>query len=134
MVGAIRYSLNLSGMPIIHKYEHKSQPLASKPVFYKRIFRNLRIAMLVLLISLLMGVGGYHFLANQSWIDSLHNASMILSGMGPVMEHPTEIPIAGKWFSSLYALFSGIVFIATIGFVLTPAIHRFFHKLHLQEK
>jgi len=70
-------------------------------------------------------------MANASWIDALHNAAMILSGMGPVIQIDTT---KGKLFSSVYALFSGVIFIANIGFILAPAIHRLFHRLHLEEK
>ena len=114
-------------------YEHKKQPLAPKKVYYRRILNNLGTAGLVLFISLLIGVVGYWKLAGQSLIDSIHNASMILSGMGPVFEHPQLISNGGKIFSSLYALFSGVVFITNIGFIMAPAVHRFFHKLHLEE-
>jgi len=59
---------------------------------------------------------------------------MILSGMGPIFDNPYSIPAPGKLFSTFYAMFSGIIFITTIGFILAPAIHRFFHKLHLEGK
>ena len=111
-------------------YEHKQKPLAPIHVFYKRVFRNIIIASGVILICLLIGLMGYHYTAGVSWLDSLHNASMILSGMGPVIEIKT---VSGKWFSSFYALFSGVVFITNIGFILAPSIHRFFHKLNLEE-
>jgi hypothetical protein len=77
----------------------------------------------------MIGVCGYHYTAHIGWLDSLHNASMILSGMGPVVEIKTS---GGKWFSSMYALFSGVAFITNIGFLLAPAVHRFFHKLHAE--
>lgn len=112
-------------------YEHKSQPLASRSVYYKRIARNLVKAGFILFICLLLGILGYHYTAGIPWLDSLHNASMILSGMGPVVEIRTN---AGKWFSSGYALFSGVVFITNIGFIMAPAVHRFFHRLHIEEK
>lgn len=115
-------------------YEHKRQPLASRQVYKKRILINLGYALLVLSVSLGIGIIGYHFLANQDWLDALHNAAMILSGMGPVMEDPTKIPDIGKIFSSIYALFSGVIFITTIGLILAPAVHRFFHRLHLEDK
>jgi hypothetical protein len=70
-------------------------------------------------------------LAPSTWIDAFHNASMILSGMGPVIYIKTD---QGKWFSSFYALFSGIVFITNIGFILAPAVHRLFHVLHIEEE
>lgn len=84
--------------------------------------------MIILFVCLMIGVFGYHYTAHIGWLDSLHNASMILSGMGPVVNIET---VAGKWFSSFYALFSGVIFITNIGIILAPAIHRFFHRLHV---
>lgn len=110
-------------------YEHKKLPLASKTTFYKRVGKNLLYATFFLFVCLMIGVYGYHYMAHVAWIDSLHNASMILSGMGPVVEIKNN---AGKWFSSFYALFSGVAFIANIGLLLAPITHRFFHKLHLE--
>ena len=112
-------------------YEHKKQPLASIGTFYQRVLKNVLIALFIMMICLAIGVTGYHYTANIPWLDSLHNASMILSGMGPVVEIKT---VSGKWFSSAYALFSGVVFITNVGIILAPAIHRLFHRLNLDEK
>jgi hypothetical protein len=112
-------------------YEHKSERLAPRPVFYRRLFANFLLASSVLAVSLLIGVFGFKYFAGASWINSFHNASMLLSGMGPVIEITST---TGKIFSSLYALFSGVVFISNIGIILAPALHRLFHILHLQEK
>ncbi len=111
-------------------YEHRKQPLASAATFYQRILKNILVALFIMLICLLIGVLGYHYTAGIPWLDSLHNASMILSGMGPVVVITTE---GGKWFSSAYALFSGIIFITNVGVILAPAIHRIFHRLHVDE-
>jgi hypothetical protein len=113
-----------------YEYESRTQPIAPLPVYYDRIAKNLAIAMVILMGCLAIGVWGYHYFADANWIDSLHNASMILSGMGPVIEIKTT---GGKVFSSIYALFSGVAFITNIGFILTPAVHRLFHKLHVNE-
>ena len=112
-------------------YENRSKPLAPARVYYRRVVTNFGIGGIILLICLLIGITGYHYFAKISWLDSLHNASMILSGMGPVVVINT---VSGKIFSSMYALFSGVVFITNIGIMIAPAVHRFFHKLHLQEK
>ena len=111
-------------------YEHKKQKIVPMRMFYKRIMTNIVIASLIMLFCLLIGIAGYHYAAGITWLDSLHNASMILSGMGPVVEIKTD---GGKWFSSIYALFSGVIFITNIGVILAPAIHRLFHRLHLEE-
>jgi hypothetical protein len=112
-------------------FEKKTQPLISRKAFYKRQAWHLLMAAGILLFCLGLGVAGYHYTAGIPWLDALHNASMILSGMGPVVSIDT---VGGKWFSSAYALFSGIVFITNIGVILAPAIHRIFHRLHIDEQ
>jgi hypothetical protein len=112
-------------------YEHRKQPLARMTVFYQRVAKSLLIAMGILFICLVIGIMGYHYTAGIAWLDSLHNASMILSGMGPVVEIKT---VPGKWFSSGYALFSGVIFITNVGIVLAPVMHRLFHRLHLENQ
>jgi hypothetical protein len=109
-------------------YESKHQPLASKQVFYGRIIKMGFIAAGLTLICLLIGIFGYHYIGHLVWIDAIHNASMILSGMGPVANIDN---VSGKLFSSAYALFSGVAFITNIGIFLSPAVHRFLHKLHV---
>ena len=112
-------------------YEHRKQPLATPTIFYQRVLKNIFFAILVMIVCLIIGITGYHYTEGSSWLDSLHQSSMILSGMGPVINIQT---VAGKWFSSGYALFSGVVFITNIGLILAPALHRIFHMLHLQEE
>jgi hypothetical protein len=85
---------------------------------------------MILSVCLLIGILGYHYIGHIVWIDAIHNASMILSGMGPVADVKN---VSGKLFSSAYALFSGVAFITNIGFILAPAAHRLFHKLHVDE-
>ena len=112
-------------------YEHKKQPLATTKTYYKRIGRSVLLALVVLFVSLLIGIVGYHYTTGMTWLDALLNASMILSGMGPV---DTITQASGKWFASFYALFSGVVFITNIGLILAPAIHRIMHRLHVEDK
>lgn len=112
-------------------YEHKRQPLASKKTYYKRVAWSIFLATVILIVCLCIGILGYHYSDNVPWLDSLHNASMILSGMGPVVTINSD---AGKWFSSMYAIFSGVVFITNIGLILAPALHRLIHRLHVEDK
>ncbi|MFH1201526.1 MAG: hypothetical protein V1674_01390, partial [Candidatus Omnitrophota bacterium] len=66
-----------------------------------------------------------------SWVDSLLNASMILGGMGQVNLLTNT---GAKVFASLYALFSGLVFIAIMGIVFSPIVHRMLHKFHIDDE
>jgi len=115
-------------------YENTSEPLASAIVYYKRIVGNIFRISFLLFLMLLIGTMGYHWatLPFTSWLDAFHNASMILSGMGPVVT--SGFTSGGKIFSSFYALFSGIVFVGAMGYIFAPGIHRIFHKLHLEQK
>jgi hypothetical protein len=115
-------------------YENKKQPLASKKKYYNRISRNTFYAIAFLFICLCLGIIGYKITVPEfSWYDSLLNASMILSGMGPVIDAKIELTNTAKVFASMYALFSGVAFISTIGLIIAPIVHRFFHTLHLED-
>ena len=86
-------------------------------------------------VCLVIGIVGYKLtIPTFGWYDSLLNASMILSGMGPVFPGNITLSKTAKVFASLYALFSGVAFISTIGILIAPIAHRFFHKLHLQDQ
>jgi len=87
------------------------------------------VAGAIVFFSLVLGILGYHFFEKLRWLDALLNASMILTGMGPVDQLQTT---GGKLFASFYALFSGIVFITTAGLLLAPLMHRLMHKFHLE--
>lgn len=69
----------------------------------------------LLTISLLIGIIGYYYLAKLGLIDSLLNASMILGGMGPVDPLKNN---ASKIFASFYALYSGVIFLVIIAFLI----------------
>jgi hypothetical protein len=111
-------------------YEHRKQPLAKPSVFIKRLMLNAAIGLFLLIFSLGVGMVGYHFLEGLTWIDSLLNASMILGGMGPVAPLKTN---AGKIFASVYALYSGVILLASVGILITPIFHRFLHRFHLAD-
>ena len=84
----------------------------------------------IVAVALLIGILGYHLIARLSWIDSLLNASMLLTGMGPV--DPMK-DTASKLFASAYALFSGVVFLSAVGIVLSPVFHRIIHAFHMDD-
>jgi len=107
----------------------RTKPLLPRTVFLRRVLRSLVLAFGIIGVSLGLGIFGYHFCAGLSWLDALLNASMILTGMGPVNELRTT---AGKLFASFYALFSGVVFITSVAVMLAPMVHRFLHKFHFE--
>ncbi len=111
--------------------ESTIKPLQPFHEFLKRLFRYASFGLLIIGISLGIGILGYHYINDLPWLDALLNASMILTGMGPVNEMKTD---GAKWFASLYAIFSGVVFLSTVAVFLTPIVHRFLHKHHLDDE
>jgi hypothetical protein len=87
------------------------------------------LGMGLIVISLAAGMLGYHVLEGLSWIDSFLNASMILSGMGPLWDPRSN---GGKLFAGVYALYSGLAVLIIAGIMLAPAVHRFLHRFHLE--
>ena len=111
-------------------YESKRQPLLSRQAFARRLATSFGAASALVGLSLLAGMVGYHFLERLDWLDAFLNASMILSGMGPVDRPATA---GGKLFAGLYALYSGLAVILAAGILFTPLVHRMLHRFHLEE-
>ncbi len=109
-------------------FERRHQPLLPRALFLLRFLRNFVVSATIVLGSLLIGTVGYHHFVKLPWVDALLNASMILTGMGPV-DPVTTTP--GKLFASAYALFSGVVFLTAVAVLFAPIVHRFLHRFHL---
>jgi len=111
------------------KLERRRQPLLPWRQFRRRLISYGTIAVALITVSLGIGVIGYRFFGHLPWIDALLNASMILTGMGPVNPMTT---VGGKLFASFYAIFSGVAFLTSFGVLAAPIFHRFLHRFHLE--
>lgn len=109
--------------------EHRQQALAGRREFAWRLARFSAAAAALLLGSLVLGMAGYMAFEHLSPIDAFLNATMLLGGMGPVNPPQT---FAGKLFAGLYALYAGLMFVATTAILFTPLLHRLLHKFHLE--
>lgn len=114
------------------QYEHRSEPLLPWRVFLlRRVGKTLLAAALVIVLSLVIGILGYHLTEGMGWLDAFLNASMILGGMGPV---DTLHTAGGKLFAGFYALYSGLMLVGTAGLLLAPFMHRLMHRFHLENR
>lgn len=112
------------------RFESKNKAILPFSKFMHRVFRFFIYSMIMIMMSLGIGTLGYSILGRLSVVDAFYNASMILTGMGPVNVMQTN---AAKIFSSFYALFSGIAFLSTVAVLFAPVAHRFLHLLHMNE-
>ena len=113
-------------------YESRHAPLATRAQFLRRVARHFLFGLVVIVGSLVIGMLGYRYLENMTWIDAYLNAAMLLGGMGPV--EPKLMTETGKLFAGLYALYSGMVVLVVAGVLLAPVFHRLIHRFHLEEE
>ena len=113
------------------KFEQHHEKLLPRHLFIRRVIRFALISLALILVSLLVGMVGYHFLEGLSWVDAFLNASMLMGGMGPVNGLRTD---NGKVFAGLYALYCGLVEIIALGIFVAPILHRFLHHFHLESE
>ncbi len=111
-------------------YETKGQKLVNRRRFARRMLKATFSSLLLAAVALAVGTVGYHHFAGFEWDDSFLNASMILTGMGPVGSLNNT---SAKLFASFYALFSGLIFLSLMVTLLTPVIHRILHAFHIDQ-
>lgn len=111
-------------------YEPRTRPPIPRKRFIKRMLLHATAGLSLLLLSLLLGMAGYEYFEHLPWRDAFLNAAMLAGGMGPVNAPRTD---GGKLFAGLYALYAGLVFLATAGLILSPLVHRVMHKFHWEE-
>lgn len=112
------------------RYEHRNEPLLPwRRFLLHRVGNALAVGGTVIVASLVIGMLGYRITEGMDWLDAFLNAAMILGGMGPVATLHTH---AGKLFAGIYALYSGLVLVATAGLLFAPFLHRLLHRFHLE--
>ncbi len=111
-------------------YETRKQPLLAPNAFLRRFLTHVAAALLLLGASVALGMGGYVHFENLSALDAFLDTAMLLGGMGPVHVPVTD---GGKLFAGFFALYAGLVFIATTALILGPLAHRVLHRFHLDK-
>lgn len=111
-------------------FEPRHAPLLSRPAFLRRLAGSALVGLVFLVVSLALGMLGYHRFEHMAWIDAFANAAMLLSGMGPLQQPATY---NGKLFAGFYALYSGLAVIFLTGILFAPVVHRALHRFHLEK-
>ena len=116
-------------------WEHHSEPLAPSHVFAGRMARQILLVASIVGVALVVGTIGYMIVSrgneNLDIVDSFLEASMLLSGAGPLYTERNSSDTL-KLFSSLYALFGTLIVVSSVGILASPIVHRVLHRLHLE--
>jgi hypothetical protein len=108
-----------------------SKPKKIQQEFLLHLGRQALWALLLVGLSLLGGMAGFHHWARLTWLDAFVNTAMLLAGMGPVGELG---PPAGKLFAGIFALYAGLVFLIVAGLLVVPLFHRVLHRFRLEDQ
>jgi len=128
----IQTHFNLNTMrKTVYPFEHTKKPLLDLKTFRKRQLQFFLYAVILIMISLIIGMFGYKYIGDMDWVSAFYNASLILAGMGPANELTTN---GAKIFGGIYSLFSGVIFLSTVAVMFAPLVHRFLHRIHLEGK
>lgn len=111
-------------------YETRGQPLVARRAFARRIAVHAFVALALAGVSLAIGMAGYTCFEGLPALDAFLESAMLLGGMGPIRAPATD---AGKLFAGFFALYAGLVFIATAALILGPVVHRLLHRFHLDK-
>jgi hypothetical protein len=108
-------------------YEHRNERPISASRFRRRVLRHVLVALGLLVGSILVGAAGFIVLEGMDWPIAALHATTLVSGLGMVEMPGTP---GAKFFASLFALYSGFVFVAMSGIVIAPIAHRILHYFH----
>ncbi|HUL72052.1 MAG TPA: hypothetical protein VLT86_03075 [Vicinamibacterales bacterium] len=109
-------------------YERHTERMLTPRQFAGRMARHVGLVLLLIVVSLWVGMTGYVWFARMTWVDAFLNSAMLLGGMGPVGDLPTD---GAKIFAGCYALYAGLAFIASFTIILSPVVHRIAHRFHV---
>lgn len=111
-------------------YESRNEPVLASRQFALRVLRHIGLAFLLIVMALSLGTIGHLWFEPVAWHDALLNVSFMLAGLGPFM---LPASISGKMFFAFYNVIVGLVFVALLGVVMAPILHRIIHKFHLDD-
>ena len=114
-------------MMLFEDFERKYDKILPRKRFARRILLFSLLAIMLELVTILVGSIGFHVIEGMNWLDSSLNAAMIISGNGPPYEAQSQ---GGKIFQIIYSVFGVVMFVMVISAILVPVFHRVLHSFH----
>jgi len=90
--------------------------------------RNLRLAVALIIVSLLLGMAGFHFTGDYGMVESFSQAALLLGGEGPSGAYPND---PTRIFAGIYALYSGLTYIILSALLLAPVFSSVLKRHHV---
>ncbi len=113
------------------KFEHLKQEVISFEKFLIRVIKYFLMATFILIVGLIPGVLGFHWIGQLSMLESLINSLSLLGAVA--IPYELSDP-KGLLFTAIYGLFIETIFFVSMAVLSAPLIHRFFHFCHIETK
>jgi hypothetical protein len=98
------------------------------PAVRPRARRNLRLAIILIVLSLLGGMAGFHYTGGYGLVESFSQAALLLGGEGPSGAYPND---PTRIFAGIYALYSGLTYIVLSALLLSPVFSSVLKRHHV---
>ena len=98
------------------------------PVVRRHFRRNILVAAIMMFVSLLLGMGGFHFAGGYNTADSFSQAALLLGGEGPSGAYPNS---ATSIFAGCYALYSSLLYLVVTALLLAPVFGHVLRRYRL---
>ena len=98
------------------------------PAVRPRARRNLRFAIILIVMSLLGGMAGFHYTGGYGLVESFSQAALLLGGEGPSGAYPND---PTRIFAGIYALYSGLTYIVLSALLLSPVFSSVLKRHHV---
>ena len=86
------------------------------------------LASVLVLISLAIGMLGFHLAGGYDLVESFSQAALLLGGEGPSGSYPND---PTRLFAGVYALYSGLAYIVVTALLLAPVFSHVLKRHHL---
>lgn len=110
-------------------FEKRHENILPRSKFLIRLVKFAFLSIGLIVVSLIIGIVGYHQFEGLPWIDAFLNSAMLMGGMGQIDVIHTD---AGKVFAGIYAMYCGIIVLVSVALLLAPIFHRLLHHFHLE--
>ena len=98
------------------------------PAVRQHARRNIQYAVILITVSLLGGMAGFHLTGDYGLVDSFSQAALLLGGEGPTGAYPND---AVRIFAGDYALYSGQSYIILSALLIAPIFSHLLRKHHV---
>jgi hypothetical protein len=112
----------------LYRFEKRHERLLPVGGFVTRMVAFAGLGLILEAAVVLMGAIGFHYSEQLNWLDSLLNATMVVTGNGPTFQPES---VGGTLFQIGFSLCGVLSFLLVLSVIVTPVLHRLLHYFNV---